>query len=176
LPHALHDFRCNSNEIIKIENLPKSLKIFCCNDNEITKIENLPESLEYFYCKFNEIIKIENLPRSLIVFICSENNLTKIENLPESLQVFHYEDNTIQFVDNVVIERYEVLFDTFDVKDYTKIKKCQRIMVKWFHRRKRKALIISNAVHDWIWKPLCRDGSYGVRLRLDIKELGLNPE
>jgi hypothetical protein len=79
-------------------------------------------------------------------------------------------------VDNVTKARYQEFFGEFDVRDYTKIKKCQRVVTSWYWKRKRKAKLISNAVHDWIWKPLCRDGKFGVRLRLDTKELGLNPE
>jgi hypothetical protein len=79
-------------------------------------------------------------------------------------------------VDNVTIERYKKFFGYFDVRDYTKIKKCQRVVIKWYWRRKRKARVVCNAIHDWIWKPICRDWTFGVRLRLDTKELGLNPE
>jgi hypothetical protein len=79
-------------------------------------------------------------------------------------------------VDNVTIKRYKKFFGEFDVTKYTKIKKCQRVVIKWYHRRKKSAKVISNTVHDWVWKPLCRDGKFGVRLRLDTKELGLNPE
>jgi hypothetical protein len=104
------------------------------------------------------------------------NRITKIENLPESLQKFYCDSNQIQFVDNVTIHDYEKFFGRFNVRDYTKIKKCQRVMTKWFHRRKRKACVIQRVLENWIWKPVCRDGTYSVRLRLDTKELGLNPD
>jgi hypothetical protein len=132
--------------------------------------------LKEFVCWGNNITKIENLPDSLEKFHCWENNIKKIENLPESLQDFCYTGSQVQFVDNVTIERYKKFFSEFEIEDYTKIKKCQRVVIKWYYRRKRKAKLVSNAVHNWVWKPLCRDGSYGVRLRLDTKELGLNPE
>jgi hypothetical protein len=91
------------------------------------------------------------------------------------LRIFKYYGNPIQFIDNVAIERYEKFFGRFHVRDYTKIKKCQLVVIKWYHRRKRKSIIICNIVHDWIWKPVCGDGRFDVRLRLDTKDFGLNP-
>jgi Leucine-rich repeat (LRR) protein len=172
LPHTLQKFYCSGNSITKIENLPHTLKQFYCGGNGVTKIENLPHTLTQFYCGGNGVTKIENLPHTLKQFYCIGNSITKIENLPDSLQVFYYWGNPIQFVDNVTIERYKKFFGYFGVSDYTKIKKCQRVVIKWYWRRKRSARVVCNAVHDWIWKPLCRDGSYGVRLLWTPKNLG----
>jgi hypothetical protein len=45
---------------------------------------------------------------------------------------------------------------------------CQRYIKYWFARRKRKAIIITRACHNWVWKPICNDGTLGIRLRLDL--------
>ena len=162
------------NYLEKIENLPESLQEFNCGDNEIFKIENLPGNLQEFHCDFNRITKIENLPESsLKFFFCPSNRITKIENLPESVQVFWFGGNPIEFVDNVSLERYEKFFGEFHVKTYTKIKKIQRIIRKWYWRRKRKAIIISRATYNWVWKPMCADGTIGIRPRLDMGFLGI---
>jgi hypothetical protein len=48
---------------------------------------------------------------------------------------------------------------------------CQRQVRKWYARRKRKAMIISRASHNWVWKPICNDGTMGIRVKLDLEHL-----
>jgi hypothetical protein len=48
-----------------------------------------------------------------------------------------------------------------------RIKRCQYQARRWLGRRDRKARIIQMYCHDWLWKPLCKDGTIGIRPRLD---------
>lgn len=48
---------------------------------------------------------------------------------------------------------------------------CQRQVKKWYARRKRKAMIINRACYNWVWKPICKDGTMGIRVKLDLKYL-----
>jgi len=48
---------------------------------------------------------------------------------------------------------------------------CQRQVRKWYARRKRKAMIINRACHNWVWKPICKDGTMGIRVKLDLRYL-----
>lgn len=55
----------------------------------------------------------------------------------------------------------------------TKCYDCKKTMILlMIFRRKRAARIITQACHNWVWKPICNDGKMGVRIRLDIAELG----
>jgi hypothetical protein len=54
-----------------------------------------------------------------------------------------------------------------------KIKLCQRQGRKWLGRRDRKARIIQRGCHNWVFRPKCRDGTIGIRPRLDAKYLKL---
>jgi hypothetical protein len=93
--------------------------------------------------------------------------------LPESLKLFIFDDNRIQFVDNLGIDEYKLVFGEFYVKDYTNIKKCTRIVDFWYKTHQEAALVITRNCHNWIWKPLCNDGTIGIRPRLDTLELGI---
>jgi len=39
--------------------------------------------------------------------------------------------------------------------------------------KKKAALVITKGCHNWVWKPRCKDGTIGIRPRLDMKELGI---
>lgn len=46
---------------------------------------------------------------------------------------------------------------------------------RYHHFRRCKAIIkIQRCCHNWVWKPLCKDGTVGIRPRLDMKILGLD--
>jgi hypothetical protein len=49
--------------------------------------------------------------------------------------------------------------------------KIQRAYLKHFTRRKYAAMIISRGCHNWVWKPECKDGTIGIRPRLDMEYL-----
>ena len=51
------------------------------------------------------------------------------------------------------------------------VEKCQKWIKKRYWKRKRKMIIISRACFNWIWKPICRDNTIGIRLKLDLKHL-----
>ena len=156
LPHLLRELTCQCNHITKIENLPNRLEIFNCSSNGIQKIENLPNSLRQFDCHNNFFIsKIENLPKLLQKFDCRYTDIIHIENLPCTLQTFDYTDNKIKFIDNIPKNEYIEMFGNFDLQKY--------------HKMKKSAKIICNGCYNWVWKPKCRDGKIGIRLKLDLK-------
>jgi hypothetical protein len=163
----------SQERLTRIENLPNSLQKFDCGYNRITRIENLPQTLQEFHCYNNEITRIENLPNSLHKFDCSDNQITRIENLPDSLQQFYYYRNPIEYVDNLLFIDFYFVFSNFRVKEYTKIKKCTRTINNWYNKCKSAALVITRNCHNWILKPLCNDGTIGIRPRLDTRYLGL---
>lgn len=94
--------------------------------------------------------------------------ITKIENLPDSLTQFYYSNNPIKFVDNVPLDWFN---GKFTLRWYQTIKKLQRRMKRRYLMRNKSALIIQRGCHDWIWKPILRDGKNGIRPRLDMNHL-----
>jgi hypothetical protein len=61
-------------------------------------------------------------------------------------------------------------------KDYAAIR-IQRWWRRW--RCRRAALVIQKGCHDWLHKPVCRDGTLGINLRLllrESREMGLMAE
>jgi hypothetical protein len=52
-----------------------------------------------------------------------------------------------------------------------------KIMFKVAEKRKKEennaATVIQRGCHDWLYKPLLKDGSHGINARLSLKELNL---
>ena len=46
--------------------------------------------------------------------------------------------------------------------------KIARVYKAHYAKRKKAAKIITQGCHNWVWKPICRDGNIGIRPRLDI--------
>ena len=63
-------------------------------------------------------------------------------------------------------EEYQEEFEKY--KAATRI---QRVWLRKYTKRKYAAKVITDACHNWIWKPLCKDGTIGIRPRLDILAL-----
>ena len=152
----------------KIENLPDNLKEFNCSCNGITKIENLPENLQEFYCSHNGITKIENLPKNLQEFYCSRNGITKIENLPKNLKNFNCSWEKIEYFDNIPISE---LNNWKNIKWYQNIKKFQRRCRASYQIRNKAASIIQKGCENWLWKPICNDGTIGIIPLLEYKKI-----
>ena len=54
-----------------------------------------------------------------------------------------------------------------------RIRMCQQQAKKWYSKRVLAAKIITNGCHNWIWKPMCNDGTIGIRPKLDAEFLCL---
>jgi hypothetical protein len=173
---GLQGLLCDGPLITEIKNLPDSLvELELCHTN-VTKIENLPDSLKLLFCDGPGITKIENLPDSLHGLVLRHTGITKIENLPDSLQELHLD--LIQFVDNVTIEDFNKSCGDFTPQKYTKIKKFQRIAKIWYRilqiKKSIAIALIQSGTHNWVFKPLCDDGTLCIRLRLDSRDLHLS--
>jgi Leucine-rich repeat (LRR) protein len=137
-----------------------------CSNNNITKLDNLYTNLKELDCSFNKITKIENLPESLLELDIIYNRIKVIENLPQNLIYFEFDGNPISHVDNIPIEWFN---GHFSFAWYNFIKKFQRRFRLRFLRNK-SARIIQNGCHNWLWKPVCADGSTGIVPRLLIEK------
>ena len=165
----MQEFDCDNNQISKIENLPNGLQTFYCDNNQIRKIENLPNGLQTFYCDNNQISKIENLPQNLQTFDCNNNQITTIRNLPNGLKSFYSIGNPIAFVDNIPIDWfYKGQRGGFRLKWYNIIKHLQRRQRLRFKRKTNAIKIIQNSCHNWLWKPICKDGLLGINCKLGL--------
>lgn len=52
-------------------------------------------------------------------------------------------------------------------------KKCDEVMLEFCKRRtmEHSAKKIQKACHNWLWKPICKDGSHGINMRLGWKRI-----
>ncbi|RPJ75653.1 MAG: hypothetical protein EHM20_08590 [Alphaproteobacteria bacterium] len=156
--------------LTKIGNLPDNLTVFDCSRTQVTKIENLSDNLTAFYCDYTQITKIENLPDNLTTFDCRDIPITKIENLPSGLLEFYCSPEKITHVDNILIEWWRHR-GGFELRKYNIIKRLQRRMRIRFDIKNKKAKIIQNGCHAWLWSTRCKDETLGIVLRLNLREL-----
>ena len=155
------------NNLQEIPNdISQDIIVLNCSNNNIEKIENLPDKLQELDCSFNKIKKIENLPDTLLELDIIYNRIQVIENLPSNLQYFVFDGNPIQFIDNIPFEWFN---RNFSLSWYNCIKIFQR-KFKLRFARKTAAILIGNACHDWIYAPICKDGTVGIVPRLLIKK------
>jgi hypothetical protein len=49
----------------------------------------------------------------------------------------------------------------------------QRMYLRHYTRRKVAARKITRGCHNWVWKPKCKDGTMGIRPRLDTLALDI---
>ena len=66
-----------------------------------------------------------------------------------------------------------VFFGDNQIKQYISARKIQRVYLRHYTRRKVAACKIANLAMNCVWKPMCKDGTMGIRPRLDTHALGL---
>ncbi len=42
-------------------------------------------------------------------------------------------------------------------------------------KEEKAARIIQNGCHNWLWKPVCKDGTLGINVRLGMKGCNIQP-
>ena len=79
--------------------------------------------------------------------------------------------NELTHVDNIPINWFPN--SRFNLKFYNTIKRIQK-RIKFRFKKKSEAVIkIQRGCHDWLWKPILKDGQHGINPRLLIKKLNL---
>ena len=72
------------------------------------------------------------------------------------------------YVDNVSMENFEEIKNVF--RTYSLIRRFQiRWRIRTRCKKERAAKIIQRGLHNWLWKPVCRDGTVGIGARLSWK-------
>ena len=151
------------------EGAPSSLREVYLSDNNIREMnwEGAPSSLTYVNLSDNNIREMnwEGAPSSLKNVNLSDNNITEInwEGAPSSLtNVYLYFGNRITKI--------------IKLKEYISARRIQRGYLRHYTKRKVAAIKITSHCHAWVWKPMCKDGSIGIRPRLDMAALGIEKE
>jgi hypothetical protein len=106
----------------------------------------------------------EGAPSSLIHANLNGNHITEMnwEGVPDSLKYVHlWYNNTIK--------KY---ISARRIK-YKSARRIQRVYLRHYTKRKAAATKITRGCHNWVWKPMCKDGSIGIRPRLDMAALGI---
>jgi hypothetical protein len=145
------------------EGAPNSLQTVYLNGTQITEMnwEGAPSSLREVFLRGNHITKMnwEGAPSSLHTVNLRYNQITEMnwEGAPSSLRIVYLSGNGNG--------------DT--IKKYISARRIQRVYLRHYTKRKVAAIKITSHCHAWVWKPKCKDGSVGIRPRLDMAALGI---
>ena len=98
LPDNLKCFKCSSNRIKYVGDMPITLEYFICDNNEIEALEILPKlkNLELLNCSNNLINKLYGFSSTLISLYCQNNKITHLDDLPSNLLYLNILGNKIR--------------------------------------------------------------------------------
>lgn len=139
---------------------PELIKVdLHCNEIKEMNWVNAPSHLIEVKLSFNEIREMnwENAPPKLKNVYLSEN---------------YIRENNWKDVPNSLTWISEFTWCT-SLEEYKAARRIQRAYLRHYTRRKVAARKIIEGCHAWVWKPVCKDGTIGIRPRLDTRELGL---
>jgi Leucine-rich repeat (LRR) protein len=159
-------------ETLSKKYLPMIVQLYCTH----TLISNLPEKMSSYL----EIIDVRNnnylhdLPEkmcyclyNLVELNITNTGITKLQLKYINLNTVMIRHSTLYKIDNVELDWFTNKRIKFTYKCYMIIKKLQRKLKNQFQIKLRAILIIQRGCHNWIWKPVCKDGTVGIRLKLD---------
>jgi hypothetical protein len=100
------------------------------------------------------------------------------DGCPKNLHTINLWDNElISFEwDGCPLNLHTIYLDKvneYSYKQYQMAMKIKQFYKKRHSRRKHYANIINHGCHNWVWSPKCKDGTIGIRPRLDIQALGI---
>jgi Leucine-rich repeat (LRR) protein len=172
---------------IKWEGCPVSLKKIYLDGNQIEEMkwEGCPHSLHIINLSGNQIkeMKWEGCPQHLIEINLDDNQIKEMnwKSCTQHLNTICLSNNQIEEMnwegcsDNIIY--YDGPFED-EYYTYKKKSKAARIIqnnyLRHYTKRKYAAKVITEGCHNWVWKPLLKDGTNGIRLRLDLIALGLD--
>jgi uncharacterized protein YjbI with pentapeptide repeats len=199
-PLNLKTVNLNYNRITHInwDHAPLNLKTVNLNYNRITHInwDHAPQQLIKVDLQFNQIREMNwvNVPQQLTEVDLSWNTHVYCDNARANIWINEMNwnralrlnglteinwknvPNTLEpsRLDSVGgIRFFRVIGYHQEFAKYKAARRIQRAYIRHYTRRKVAATKIVNGCHNWVWKPVCKDGTIGIRPRLDILELGL---
>lgn len=122
-------------------------------------------------------------PRKLTTVNLSGNAIREMnwDHTPPKLTTVYLDDNGLKHTNwknvpdslTTVASRFSAHGFQQEFKEYKAARRIQRAYLRHYTRRKVAARKIIEGCHAWVWKPICQDGTIGIRPRLDTRELGL---
>jgi hypothetical protein len=113
------------------------------------------------YCHVNEIY---NVPRDL--FLETSNCIVMLywDFLQNKPNFTFYKKKILEHC--VHRERFDIINHLAAIIIQRKWKQYRQDTLNIRHKA---ALIIQQGMHNWLWKPVCKDGTFGINLRLGLK-------
>ena len=124
-----------NSKITKLEKLSSNLKILTCSYNKIKYIDNFPASLENCTCVCNYLLHlpIKSNLINLHKIYCDNNKITGQFYMPNKLQNMSIDHNNLTSMQNIVLDKLNLLFCCVNKLANINIKK---IKISYAERRK----------------------------------------
>ena len=190
MPQTLEYIYCHHNGIDVILTWSKQLKYIDCSYNKLEKINVLDlKQLRILYCHYNELEEIpmhsnyleeldisynkyimcipKNLSKNIYHLCITGTSITKIEYIKNKNISIAY-NHHVKYIDNLLITWLDEHRICITWPMYFILKKYQRNIKLKYQRKLNAIRLIQKNCYNWIWKPTCKDGTIGIRLRLDL--------
>ena len=174
-----------TSTLCSFEHAPSDLEsvYLACNQLTSWSWEHAPPNLEYVYLRDNLLTSWswEHAPPNLKIVDLGCNRLTSWswDHAPPNLEYVGLWRNQLTSwswehapinLKSVYLEGNQLTM-SWSLLQYKSCMKIKKAYKRHYNRRKIAAKIITEACHDWVWKPNCRDGTIGIRPRLDMEYL-----
>jgi hypothetical protein len=76
----------------------------------------------------------------------------------------------LRHYENVIMNIRDINFK-LPPSEWEAARRIQSVYLRHYTRRRVAARKITRGCHAWIWKPMCKDGTIGIRPRLDMRDI-----
>lgn len=140
-----------------------SLKIMIPQDSYINSYQNLisyyPITCHELISQFCHVYEIYNVPQMSPTASCM------------IFSYWHYMHKTLKFK----LLKKMICQCCVHHERYDTIKCIAAIILqqywKYYQKKQKAARIIQRGLYNWLWKPICKDGTYGINLRIGFQML-----
>lgn len=154
LPTCLVELRMESTKIKSLPKLPETLRVLTCDGSLLTELPDpLPSAMSYLTLDHTAITILPKVSRKCCL------------TLPDTLRLC----NPLNVNQN---EAYYRSMAPERCKEITG--KTWYIAAKYLYKVKQVKIIQRN-LHNWLYKPVCADGTLGIVARLGMKKCGNLP-
>lgn len=175
----------NQEYIINIGYIYGSLD---CRNQDLEEIFLPDVTLYELNCSNNLLKRLPELPYTLIELYCQNNFITDLPCL-DGLSILDCDWDQIMYTPSfrafrmLMYEHVRMNYPNEDLFYYRMSNNLRRVAAtiiqrnfKWYlnkqkFRKSIHVIKIQRACHNWLWKPICKDRTYGINLRLGLREL-----
>lgn len=128
-----------------------------CSNNKLTKLPELPDTLIELYCQNNLLTELPHL-KNVCILECDWHKIVYTPSF-KLYKYFLYVSRLRTEEVFIYITRMAAIFIQRNIRRYLRRKRL---------RQSLSVIKIQKACHNWLYKIICGDGTYGIQVRLGI--------